>query len=147
MILLNITFILATVWPWWNAAGCCISSGSSLFAKIPIYKFPVKKHPRDIISCSGSMNKHHNKTGLHHVTGPYNLQKPRKNCQLAGIVSRLPVAFFSPITISSRYSIYFRLASHSWHSALVSLFDALYPSQQFFSHVRMISGLHGLNMY
>ena len=23
--------------PWWNAASCCISSGSSLFAKVPIH--------------------------------------------------------------------------------------------------------------
>ena len=29
--------------PWWNAALCCISSGSSLFAKVPIQGFPECK--------------------------------------------------------------------------------------------------------
>ena len=29
--------------PWWNAALCCISSWSTLFAKVPVLGFPVYK--------------------------------------------------------------------------------------------------------
>ena len=57
----NIILLWRSIWsqwqcrPWWNAALCSISSGSSLFAKVPILKFPVWKEVNKvcyyILSC------------------------------------------------------------------------------------------------
>ena len=67
--------------PWWNAALCCISSGSVLFAKVPIQWFPVHKGLRVYflkVSNGAKIRNRYNQVphltqdtnGRHHKRGP-----------------------------------------------------------------------------